>query len=171
MFLGHCSYPNSLVTFSIAALAHPQATWVAVYPALFMWHIWASRCQPALTIVEITSYKKIYAVKKESFYFAVNCIQNVDGFVPKKLRKNIRIIDKIIIVYCLMHTGRFNDIFKKQSAQEFHQFPRFFSSFLSFCCRRIEKSERQKWAELRVVAMALKCSDAFSTLSILTATD
>ena len=35
IFGPHCSYPNGLVTSNMAP-AHPHATWVAVYPALFL---------------------------------------------------------------------------------------------------------------------------------------
>ena len=34
-FCAHCSVPNSLLTFSICAPAHPHVTGVAVFPALF----------------------------------------------------------------------------------------------------------------------------------------
>ena len=35
-FLAYGSCPDALVTFSSTAPAHPHATWVAVYPALFI---------------------------------------------------------------------------------------------------------------------------------------
>ena len=35
----YCSCPNALVTFSSTAPAHPHATRVAVYPALFFFHV------------------------------------------------------------------------------------------------------------------------------------
>ena len=62
-FWAHRSRPNAQVTFSITAPAHPHATSVAVYPALFQNEM---RSQYSL-ILEILSCR--------SFSSKVNCEQ------------------------------------------------------------------------------------------------
>ena len=57
-FWAHCSCPNAPVTFSITAPAHPHATRVAVYPALFILILFSTK----------SDFVTILAVRKVDFF-------------------------------------------------------------------------------------------------------